>query len=78
MKQLKEHVVGSKKVPANFFAQPDVQNVSAVLHSNAGTIPKFNRMGVLAGFGDPEVSLLRHGGFEDLTPGAVKPTFFEF
>ena len=78
VKQLKEHVVGSKKVPANFFAQPDVQNVSAVLHSNAGTIAKFNRMGVLAGFGDPEVSLLRHGGFEDLTPGAVKPTFFEF
>ena len=77
VKLLKEHVVGTKKVPANFFAQNDVCNVSAVLYSNAGTIAKFNRMGVLAGFGDLEVSLLRHGGFEDLTPGAVKPTPFE-
>ena len=72
-KQLKEHLVGKKKVPTNFFAQPEVRNVSAVLFSNAGTMSKFNRMGVLAGFGDPEVSLLRSGAFEDLTPDALKP-----
>lgn len=70
-------MVGSKKVPANFFAQPEVRNVSAILFSNPGTMAKFNRMGVLAGFGDPEVSLVRSGGYGDLTPGALKPTLFE-
>jgi hypothetical protein len=76
-KLLPDHLVGQKKVPTNFFSQEEVRNVSAVLFSNAGTMAKFNRMGVLAGFGDPEVSLVRSGGYEDLTPGALKPTPFE-
>lgn len=56
-----DHVVGDKRVPTNFFAQPDAENVSGVLFSNAGTVGKFNRMGVRAGFGDPWVSLVREG-----------------
>jgi hypothetical protein len=38
---------------------------------------KFNRMGILGGFGDPEVSLVRMGGLEDLTPDALDPILFE-
>lgn len=33
--------------------QPGAENVSAVLFSNAGTIAKFDRMGVVAGLGAP-------------------------
>jgi hypothetical protein len=38
---------------------------------------KFNRMGVLAGFGDPTVSLTRRGGLNDPTPDAFDPIPFE-
>ena len=56
-----DHVVGGKIVPTNFFEQPDTEHISGVLFSNAGTIVKFSRMGVRAGFGDPWVSLVRKG-----------------
>jgi len=60
-------VVGDKRVPTNFFAQPGAENISAVLFSNAGTLSKFNRMGVRAGFGDAWVSLVREGVLVDPT-----------
>lgn len=60
-------VVGDKRVPTNFFAQPDAENIAAVLFSNAGTLSKFNRMGVRAGFGDAWVSLVREGVLVDPT-----------
>lgn len=40
-----EHRVLEKKIPSGFFNQPDAEHISAVLFCNAGTIPKFNRMG---------------------------------
>lgn len=58
-------VVGDKRVPTNFFAQPGAENIAAVLFSNAGTLSKFNRMGVRAGFGDAWVSLVREGVLVD-------------
>lgn len=59
-KRLAEHV-GRKTIPSNFFAQPDTEHISAILFSNAGTIVKFSRLGLRAGFGDPWVSLVREG-----------------
>jgi hypothetical protein len=47
------HSFGDKTIPSGFFDQPGAENVSAVLFSNAGTIAKFDRMGVVAGFGAP-------------------------
>ena len=44
------HSFGEKNIPSGFFDQPGTENVSAVLFSNAGTIAKFDRMGVVAGF----------------------------
>lgn len=47
------HTYGAKTIPSGFFDQPGAENVSAVLFSNAGTIAKFDRMGVVAGFAAP-------------------------
>jgi len=77
-KALGDHIVGDKIVPANFFAQPRTEHISAVLFSNAGTISKFNRMGVLAGFGDPEVTIVRKGLVNDPSPDAFEGIPFEF
>lgn len=76
-KPIAAHVVGAKVVPSNFFGQEEARHVAAVMFSNAGTMAKFSRMGVLAGFGDPEVSLVRRGGFNDPTPGALEAIPFE-
>ncbi|MEE4538512.1 MAG: hypothetical protein V2J51_08500 [Erythrobacter sp.] len=60
-----------------FFEQPDTENISAILFSNAGTISKFNRMGVRAGFGDRFVRVRRIGGWNDPHPDAFEPISFD-
>jgi hypothetical protein len=55
------HSHGAKVIPSGFFDQPGAENVSAVLFSNAGTIAKFDRMGVVAGFAAPEHQYFRFG-----------------
>ena len=72
-----DHVVGGKIVPTNFFEQPDTEHISGVLFSNAGTIVKFSRMGVRAGFGDPWVSLVRKGVLIDPGAGMARATPFK-
>jgi hypothetical protein len=76
-KPLSDHVVGSKVVPTNFFAQEAHRHISGILFSNAGTTAKFNRMGVLAGFGDPRVKIRRIGGLYNHQPGAVDAVQFD-
>jgi hypothetical protein len=61
-----------------FFEQDGTENVSAVLFSNAGTIAKFNRMAVRAGFGDRFVTLRRSGGWNDPRPDAYEAIPFDF
>jgi hypothetical protein len=70
------HSFGKKTVPSGFFEQPGVENVSAVLFSNAGTLAKFDRMGVLAGFGAAEHIYLRVGYRYDPDPNAIRGVFF--
>ena len=70
------HKVGNKEIASGFFSQPNVENVSAVLFSNSGTISKFNRMGRLAGFGIPNMRLIRQGVCHDHNPNAYKPKPF--
>ncbi len=65
------HTYASKKVPSGFFDHPLSKNVSAVIFSNAGTIAKFDRMGVVAGFAAPGVKYLRVGLKADPDPNAV-------
>ncbi|WP_424312393.1 hypothetical protein [Haloferula sp.] len=55
-----------KNIPAGFFRQPDAENISAVIASNEATLTKFNRMGKIAGFGNPDVFIARAGAALDL------------
>lgn len=55
------HTWESKVVPSGFFFLPGAENVSAVLFSNSGTVSKFNRIGLLAGFGSGRVEMIRQG-----------------
>jgi hypothetical protein len=59
--KVKTHRWEAKQVPSGFFGLPGAENVSAVLFNSSGTIAKFNRMGVIAGFGSEEVVLIRQG-----------------
>lgn len=59
--KLSVHRRGRKEFPSGFFSLPDTENISAVLFNGSGTIAKFNRMGVLAGFGSPRVRMTRIG-----------------
>lgn len=56
-----EHRVGNMREPSGFFRQEGAEGVSAVIANPLGTLPKFNRMGYLAGFGDRRVRGLRCG-----------------
>jgi hypothetical protein len=50
--------------------------VAAVVFSDSGTISKFNRMGLLAGFGSPRLRLERVGFAVDHDPNATEPKRF--
>jgi len=74
VRKLDQLSFGSKTVPAGYFFQPEAENISAVVFSNAGTVSKFTRMGLQAGL-DPETTALRYGlaygsGGDTLVPEA--------
>lgn len=70
------HRWGGKEILSGFFDLPGAENISAVLFSNSGTIAKFNRLGVLAGFGSKCVIVLRLGFEYDPDPDAAEPRAF--
>ncbi|MCC7524329.1 MAG: hypothetical protein IT250_05875 [Chitinophagaceae bacterium] len=61
----------SKSIPPGFFELPESENVSGVLFSNAGTIAKFDRMGVIAGLGASHHKYYRTGFKFDPDPNAL-------
>jgi hypothetical protein len=71
------HRWGAKEIPSGFFDLPDTENVSAVMFSNSGTISKFNRIGLLAGFGSKRLRLVRTGYAVNLDPNATAPIEFQ-
>lgn len=71
-----EHVWGTKRIPSGFFDLPGVENVSAVLFSNSATVSKFNRLGVLAGFGLENIKIFRTGVRHDFDPNAAEGILF--
>jgi len=75
--KLELHRHGEKEIPAGFFFQPDCENISAVIFSNSATIAKFNRMGKLAGFGNPKTTMVRMGARHNPDPNAAFPLPFE-
>ncbi|BCH20991.1 hypothetical protein MesoLjLb_07760 [Mesorhizobium sp. L-8-3] len=70
---IEKHTHRTKSIPSGFFDQPDSENVAAVLFTNAGTLPKFNRMGALADFGHPDVRLIRRGTVLNPDPQSAVP-----
>lgn len=75
-RKVKEHRWGKKRIPSGFFELPGAENISAVLFSNSGTISKFNRMGVIAGFGSNKIRVFREGTAFDHDPNAAEPHRF--
>lgn len=65
------HKYGTKEVPSGFFDLPGAENISAVLFSNAGTLAKFDRMGVAAGFPAPKHRYFRVGSRFNPDPNAT-------
>lgn len=55
------HRYGKKRAQSGFFDLDKAENVSAVIINPQGTVAKFNRLGVIAGFGDSKVKLVRVG-----------------
>lgn len=76
MEKIEYHSWQGKFIPSNFFAQPNAENISAILFSNAATITKFNRMGKLAGLGSKDVKLIRHGFLFNPDPNSFEPIPF--
>jgi hypothetical protein len=66
-----------KDIPSGFFNLEGSENISAVVFSNSGTISKFNRMGLLAGFGSGHVKMIRIGTAFNHDPNAVEPLKFK-
>lgn len=70
-RMLSSHTFNGKMIESGFFNLPDAENVSAVIFSNAGTIAKFDRMGVLAGYAPPNYRYIRSGFRYDPDPNAA-------
>lgn len=66
-----------KTIPSGFFKLPDADNVSAVLFSNEGTLPKFGRMS-FDFERHPSVRMWRVGGRIDFDPTATYPKAFGY
>jgi hypothetical protein len=76
-RRIEQHQYDGKVIPSGFFRLPDSEHVSAVVSTNAGTIAKFNRLGVLGKFGSKRVLLVREGRMVDHDPNATTNKFFK-
>lgn len=65
-----------RQIPSGFFFLPTAENISAILFNSSGTISKFNRMGVVAGFGSPKVRMIRQGMAAPTDPNRADPIPF--
>ncbi|MCU1251036.1 MAG: hypothetical protein JWQ49_4065 [Edaphobacter sp.] len=71
-----DHTWGGKTIPSGFFNQPEADNISAVISNPLGTLSKFNRIGLGAGFGSDAIRMLFTGTCHDHDPNASVPIPF--
>lgn len=71
-----EHTWEGKTIPSGFFKQPNAEHISAVISNPLGTISKFNRLGVGAGFGLDGIEMILTGTMHDHDPNASVPKPF--
>ena len=74
---VEKHQYNGKTIQSGFFNLEGAENVSAVIFNASATISKFNRIGVLAGFGSKRVRLSRTGIAIDPNPNASEPIQFQ-
>jgi hypothetical protein len=75
--QISEHK-GSKTIPSNFFSSAGAEHLSGVLYSNAGTVPKFGRLGQEGAHHSDRVRMVRLGNCLDPDPNATMPELFAY
>lgn len=75
-RKIEKHKWGTKEIPSGFFDLPEAENISAIVFNNGATLSKFNRMGVIAGFGSKSLRLIRQGTAVDPDPNASEPRGF--
>ncbi|MFZ5978653.1 MULTISPECIES: hypothetical protein [Hydrotalea] len=66
------------KINSGFFFEPDCENISGVLFSTTGTIAKFTRMGIQAGFSSSKQKVLRVGDRYDHNSHSFTPISFSY
>lgn len=74
--KLSVHRWEEKEIQSGFFTLPGAENVSAVMFNSGATISKFNRIGLMAGFGSGKVTLIQRGTAWDPDPNASEPKQF--
>lgn len=70
------HVFKEKVIETGFFDLPGAENIAAVVFSNAGTLAKFDRMGIAAGFMPEAHKYYRMRTRLNPDPNAVHPLPF--
>lgn len=76
--EIKEHALGTKIIPSNFFKQPNAEHISAVIFSNSGTFAKFQRMGYIASYHRGNLVYIRKGVCYNFRPEATEPLEFSY
>ena len=66
------------EIPSGFFTQENVENISGVLFSSTGTLGKFTRMGIQAGFKEKGQSVIRVGDKYDPKPSSFRSISFVY
>ncbi len=76
--RIEQHKYAEKEIPSGFFDLEGSENISAVLWTNSGTVPKFTRMAIKGPYPDDDVSIVRFGNMIDHDPNAHLPLPFAF
>lgn len=76
--KVEKHTLAKKRIPSDFFNQPDTNNISAVIFTNSGTNAKFARMGFQQGIGNDVLHISRSGFCFNPEPTAMDATLFNY
>ena len=74
--KIEKHAWEGKEIPSGFFNQDGAEYISGIMFSNAATLPKFNRMGRLAGLGSENIKMIRKGFLYNPDPNIFEPIPF--
>lgn len=77
IERITEHVWKNSREKSGFFNLPGSEHVSAVIINPLGTINKFNRLGLLTGFGERNIKIIKRGlARGELNPSDPRPVRF--